>query len=259
MNDPTLVLTARRLRAARGVVVARDVSVTASAGDVVAVEGPNGSGKSTLPDVLRAALDAGLAIRRVSAARSLAPGTDVPVAASADSAPRRAGAVTVIALVPVMAWLGVLVHRVDGRELGRAFAAHVGGRGRAHLATDLSLLPFAVFLTAAALIWPLASQSEHHPLALDTDIVELHLAAALFGIGLGSLLALIERAGWRLLVAVTVFLGLFVVRDTPLTPLLRLSSNATTLHTSIARPAAWLCIPGAILVTAGAILATRQT
>lgn len=501
MNDPTLVLTVRRLRAARGVVVARDVSVTASPGDVVAVEGPNGSGKSTLlaaaagllpvgsdsvrpgsvgyaperatalprvplhrwltglartsglphgesarraadlllrlglahasqvplqalsrgnaqralvaqaliadpdllvldepsggmdaegvarvvaeiqraagrravvlvarhptaplplppgvtwrlrdgavdtvprsesapaelapagtmvietgdgvvrlvdeaglPDVLRAALDAGLAIRRVQPARSMAAGQDAApaatAAADADAAPRRAGvvlrvlygaahrarllassqwflapgmlflallavmyatdagpplqaaAVTVIALVPVMAWLSVLAHRVDGRELGRAFAAHVGGRGRAHLATDLSLLPFAAVLTAAALIWPLVSQSEHHPGALDVNIVELHLAAALFGVGLGSLLALIERAGWRLLVAVAVFLGLFIARDTPLTPLLRLSSNATTLQTSIAGPAAWLCIPGVILVAAAAILATRQT
>ena len=262
-----------------------------------------------LPDVLRAALAAGLAIRRVQPTRSAAADTDLPVAATADAdaTPRRSGvalrvlygaahrarllassqwflapgllflallavmyatdagpvlqaaAVTVIALVPVMAWLGVLAHRVDGRELGRAFAAHVGGRGRAHLATDLSLLPFAAVLTAAALIWPLVSQSEHHPLTLDADIVELHLAAALFGVGLGSLLALIERSGWRLLVAVAVFLGLFVARDTPLTPMLRLSSNATTLHTSIAGPAAWLYVPGVILVAAAAILATRQT
>jgi zinc transport system ATP-binding protein len=264
-----------------------------------------------LPDVLRAALDEGLAIRRVQPARSMAAGPDgapaATAAADADAAPRRAGvvlrvlygaahrarllassqwflapgmlflallavmyatdagpplqaaAVTVIALVPVMAWLSVLAHRVDGRELGRAFAAHVGGRGRAHLATDLSLLPFAAVLTAAALIWPLVSQGEHHPGALDVNIVELHLAAALFGVGLGSLLALIERAGWRLLVAVAVFLGLFIARDTPLTPLLRLSSNATTPHTSVAGPAAWLYVPGVILVAAAAILATRQT
>jgi hypothetical protein len=69
----------------------------------------------------------------------------------------------------------------------------------------------------------------------------------------------VERAGWRRIVAVAVFLGLFVVRDTPLTPMLRLSSNATTLHTSTAGPAAWLYTPGVILVAAAAILATRQT
>ncbi len=86
----------------------------------------------------------------------------------------------------------------------------------------------------------------------------LHLAAALFGVGLGSLLALIERSGWRLIVAVAVFLALFIARDTPFTPLLRLSTHATTLRTSIAGPAAWLYIPGVILVAAAAILATRQ-
>jgi ABC-type hemin transport system ATPase subunit len=42
MTEPTLVVQARRLRAARGVVVARDVSLTARPGEVVSVEGPNG-------------------------------------------------------------------------------------------------------------------------------------------------------------------------------------------------------------------------
>src|SRR5689334_180984 len=48
MSDPALLVRARKLRAARGVVVARDVTLAAAPGDVVAVEGPNGSGKSTL-------------------------------------------------------------------------------------------------------------------------------------------------------------------------------------------------------------------
>ena len=45
---PALVLEADKLRAARGVTVARQLKLTAAAGDVVAVEGANGSGKSTL-------------------------------------------------------------------------------------------------------------------------------------------------------------------------------------------------------------------
>ena len=48
MSEPVLLVRARKLRAARGVVVARDVTLDAAPGAVVAVEGPNGSGKSTL-------------------------------------------------------------------------------------------------------------------------------------------------------------------------------------------------------------------
>jgi hypothetical protein len=174
--------------------------------------------------------------------------------------PLQAAAVTAIALVPVMTWLSVLAHRVDGRELARAFAAHAGGRARAHLATDLGLVPFAVLLALAALVAPLISQGSHpHPLMLDVRIVGLHLAAAVLGAGLGSLLALIERAGWRLLTAVAVFLVLFVAQNTPLAPLLRLSTHPATLQTPVGGPAAWLALPGLALVAAAAFLATRLT
>jgi len=268
--------------------------------------------EAELPAVLRAALDAGQAIRRVQPT----PGAAAEVAgdegagdagdAGAAGAPRRAGAlrrvlhgavhrarllassqwflapvmlflvvlgivyasdagpplqaaaVTAITLVPVLTWLGVLAHRVDGRELARAFAAHAGGRARAHLATDLGLVPFAVVRALAALVAPLISQGSHaHPPQLDVRIVGLHLAAAVFGAGLGSLLALIERAGWRLLTAVAVFLVLFVVRDTPMGPLLRLSTHPATLQTPVGGPAAWLFLPGLALVAVAAFAATR--
>ena len=44
MSEPLVVVRGRRLRAACGVAVARDVALTAAPGDVVAVKGPNGSG-----------------------------------------------------------------------------------------------------------------------------------------------------------------------------------------------------------------------
>jgi len=279
--------------------------------------------EAELPAVLRAALDAGQAIRRVQPAPGAAAevagdegtrdeGTrdggaaGAALAAGADAGPRRAGtlrrmlygaahrarllassqwflapvmlflvvlgivyatdagpplqaaAVTAITLVPVLTWLSVLAHRVDGRELARAFAAHAGGRARAHLATDLGLVPFAVVLALAALVAPLISQGSHsHPPLLDVRVVALHLAAAVFGAGLGSLLALIERAGWRLLTAVAVFLVLFVVRDTPMGPLLRLSTHPTTLQTPVGGPAAWLFLPGLALMAVAAFAATR--
>ena len=264
--------------------------------------------EAELPAVLRAALEAGQAIRRVQPARDAAPDVagDDPAEVAA-AAPRRAGAVyrvlygaahrarllassqwflapallflfvlgiiyagdagpplqaaavTAITLVPVLTWLSVLAHRVDGRELARAFAAHAGGRARAHLATDLGLAPFAVVLALAALVAPLISQGSYpHPPLLDVRIVGLHLAAAVFGAGLGSLLALIERAGWRLLTAVAVFLVLFVVRNTPMAPLLKLSTHPTTLQTPVGGPAAWLFLPGLALVAVAAFLATRR-
>ena len=114
-------------------------------------------------------------------------------------------------------------------------------------------------LALAALVAPLISQGSYpHPPLLDVRIVGLHLAAAVFGAGLGSLLALIERAGWRLLTAVTVFLVVFVVRNTPMAPLLKLSTHPTTLQTPVGGPAAWLFLPGLALVAVAAFLATRR-
>ena len=87
----------------------------------------------------------------------------------------------------------------------------------------------------------------------------LHLAAAVLGAGIGSLLALIERAGWRLLATVAVYLLLFVARGTPMTPLLRLSTHPATLYTPVGGPALWLFLPGAALMAAAALLAARLT
>jgi ABC-type Mn2+/Zn2+ transport system ATPase subunit len=173
-------------------------------------------------------------------------------------APLQAAAVTSIALIPVMTWMAMLAHRVDGRELARAFAAHVGGRGRAHLATDVGLVPYAAGLTAAAVIWPLVGQTEHHhPMDLVLRMIALHLAAALLGVGIGSLLVLIDRFGWRMTVTIAVFLGLVVPKPTPVTPLLELSTTATTNLTPVGVQAAWLALPGAALIAVAAYLATR--
>jgi energy-coupling factor transporter ATP-binding protein EcfA2 len=320
-----------RLRGGRVDATPRETGTPAAPEGAMEVETGDGVirrvDQAGLPEMLRAALDAGLVIRRVQPVRSrpavavaqpdTAAVVDVPASASAPvlapapapgSRPRRAGPVprllygaahrarmlassqwflapcmlylltlaivyatsagpalqaaafTAIALVPEMTWLAVLGHRVDGRELGRAFAAHAGGRARAHLATDLGLAPFALALAAAALIWPLVTQgSQPHPPSLDLKIVELHLAAALFGAGLGSVLALIERAGWRLITAVALFLLLFVIRPTPLTPLIRMSTHPSTLATSVTDQVAWLCLPGLLLVAAAAFLVTRLT
>jgi len=56
-----------------------------------------------------------------------------------------------------------------------------------------------------------------------------------------------------------VFLVLFVARDTPLTPLLRLSTHPTTLRTPAGGPAAWLWLSGLALMAVAAFLAARLT
>ena len=63
-HPAALEVRAARLMAARRVEVARDVAVTAAAGDVVAVEGVNGSGKSTLLAAAAGLLPAGQGSRR---------------------------------------------------------------------------------------------------------------------------------------------------------------------------------------------------
>jgi len=99
VSEPVLVVRARRLRAARGVVVARDVTLDAAPGAVVAVEGPNGSGKSTL-------LAAAAGLLTVDNA-SVRPG-------SVGYSPERAG---VLPRIPLQRWLLGLARTAGlGRE-----------------------------------------------------------------------------------------------------------------------------------------------
>ena len=112
-------MRARRLRAARGVVVASDVALTAGPGDVVAVEGPNGSGKSTLLAAAAGVLPADSATVR--------PG-------SVGYSPERAG---LMPRIPLHRWLLGLARTAGlGREesvrraqdvLGRLGLAHASG------------------------------------------------------------------------------------------------------------------------------------
>ncbi|MBV9446352.1 MAG: ATP-binding cassette domain-containing protein [Streptosporangiaceae bacterium] len=87
MNQPVFVLGTPRLRAARGVTVATGVALTASPGDVIAVEGPNGSGKTTL----------------LTAAAGLLPGGSATVRpASVSYSPERAA---LLPRISVLRWL----------------------------------------------------------------------------------------------------------------------------------------------------------
>jgi ABC-type multidrug transport system ATPase subunit len=191
VSEPVLVVRARRLRAARGVVVARDVTLDAAPGEVMAVEGPNGSGKSTL----------------LAAAAGLLPADNASVRpGSVGYSPERAG---VLPRIPLQRWL-----------LGLARTAGLGRAESARRAGDL-----------------LARLGLAHASAMS-----LHALSR----------------GNALLTAVAVFLVLFVVRNTPMAPLLKLSTHPTTLQTPVGGPAGWLFLPGLALVAVAAFLATRR-
>src|SRR5690242_16226137 len=116
MSDPALLVRARRLRAARGVVVARDVTLAAAPGDVVAVEGPNGSGKSTL----------------LAAAAGLLPADGASVRpGSVGYSPERAGTLPRVSL---RRWLFGLARTagLDREESARRAGDLIGRLGLAH-------------------------------------------------------------------------------------------------------------------------------
>ena len=122
MSEPVLLVRARRLRAARGVVVARDVALDAAPGDVVAVEGPNGSGTSTL----------------LAAAAGLLPADNASVRpGSVGYSPERAG---VLPRIPLHRWLLGLARTAGlGRDESSLRAGDLLGRlGLAH-ASAMSL------------------------------------------------------------------------------------------------------------------------
>ena len=272
--------------------------------------------QADLPAVLRAALDAGLPIRRVQpvppgplrqparpaaasplgragslsrvmhgaahrarlltrAQWAVAPAllflVVLGILYSSDAGPPlQAAAFTAIVLAPLMAWITVLAQRVNGLLIGRAFAAHVGGRGRAHLAACLATVPFAVGATVVAWAWPAFGQpsSPHHPgllvqvvtlhqFSMSGWVVALHLAAALFGVGAGTLLVppLIAGAGWRICLGSAAFLAVLVVPASPMRPLLRLAANSATSSAAIA--AGLLAATGVVLIALTTFLASR--
>jgi len=247
-----------------------------------------------LPTVLRAALDAGLTIRRVQPV-AVTPMVDSAADQMAVAAPSRssglrriyhgaahrarlltvsqwfaapallfliilgifyakpagpllpAAAFTAVLLVPVMIWVSVQAQLADGRLMARAFAAHVGGTARAHLAA-----------TVIAVGWSALSQPHppHYP-GLLLDMITLHLAAAVFGVSAGTLLVppLVDRAGWRICLGVALFLALLLVPVSPMHPLLLLATHPAGGSVGVA--AGLLAATGAAVIGVTALLASR--
>jgi len=86
---------------------------------------------------------------------------------------------------------------------------------------------------------------------------QLSLAAALLGVGVGTLLVppLVDRAGWRICLATGLFLILILIPLSPMRPLLLLATHPAM--TSVVGPAALLAATGAVLIAATTVLAGR--
>ena len=88
-------------------------------------------------------------------------------------------------------------------------------------------------------------------------MIMLHLAAAVFGVGVGTLLVppLVDRAGWRICLAVALFLALLLVPVSPMHPLLLLATHPAGGQSAPA--AGLLAVTGAAVVGVTAFLASR--
>ena len=85
----------------------------------------------------------------------------------------------------------------------------------------------------------------------------LHLAAVVFGVAIGTLLVppLVERAGWRICLAVGLFLALLLVPVSPMHPLLLLATHPA--GESVGAAAGLIAATGATLIGVTAFLASR--
>lgn len=128
----------------------------------------------------------------------------------------------------------------------------------------------AVAATVVAWAWPAFGQpsSPHHPgllaqvvtlhqFSMSGWVIALHLAAALFGVGAGTLLVppLIAGADWRICLGSVLFLAVLVVPASPMRPLLRLAANPATSSPAVA--AGLLAGTGVVLIALTTFLASR--
>jgi hypothetical protein len=161
----------------------------------------------------------------------------------------------------LMTWLGVLAQLVEGRVAARAFGAHVGGPGRAHLAGTLAAVPFGLVATLLAIAWAALSgqPGDWASAGFLAQVIGLHLAAIVFGIAVASLLVppLVHTTGWRVLLGVGLYVALVLVPDSPMRPLLRVSVGSTAGSGAVMLGALLLAGIGAAVIGLTTVLAAR--
>ena len=96
-----------------------------------------------------------------------------------------------------------------------------------------------------------------HHFSVSGWVIALHLAAALFGVAVGSLLVppLVGAAAWRICLGSAAFLAALTLRASPMNPLIGLAANPGS---GSAATAAWVIAgTGLILIAVTTALASR--
>jgi energy-coupling factor transporter ATP-binding protein EcfA2 len=168
-SPPALVLRADPLRATRQVPVAAQVSLAASAGEVVVVEGANGSGQSTLLAAAAGLLPAGPGTRRPASVGFAPERRRGDQAAGAPLADRpgpdgRVPRAEAARRWPAC-WTGWAWPMPPTGRCACCPGQPAAGADRADAAASLATAPFALAATAAAWIWPALGQASapHRP------------------------------------------------------------------------------------------------
>ena len=167
-----------------------------------------------------------------------------------------AAVVTVVALMPVTAWLTRLVATAESEPFAEVTHVTLGGSVRRQVARSAAAMTVAALLGGAATLWGAVANPAPYPAATVITLLGMHLAEALAGAGVGILIAppLQTRVGTAVAgVTLLTVTSLVVPWLPPLNPLVR-----TVLHHPSPSPGMLLLITGqaALLGLASAALGT---
>jgi hypothetical protein len=144
--------------------------------------------------------------------------------ASVAEPPLQAAVVTIVALMPVTAWLTRLVATAESQPFAEVTLVSLGSSLRRQVARSAAAMSVAVLLGAAATLWGAVANPAPYPATTVITLLGMHLAEACAGAGIGILIAppLRTRVGTAVAgVTVLTIASLVVPWLPPLNPLLQ--------------------------------------
>jgi hypothetical protein len=138
--------------------------------------------------------------------------------------PLQAAVVTVVALMPVTAWLTRLVATAESEPFAEVTLVTLGSSARRQAARSAAAMSVAVLLGGAATLWGAVANPAPYPATTVITLLGMHLAEACAGAGIGILIAppLRTRVGTAVAgVTVLTATSLVVPWLPPLNPLVR--------------------------------------